>query len=201
MLCFLVRTCGHLFFTIKKKPQAPVLFKDKLPHLRVLERRRAGSFGDGWRFQSWWEISCQRQIAIKQGRFPRGAGKNTHTLVKWSGGEDTASPGCPVRSQNVCAPQTVCLAPLGRVPVWSGKTVPCLLLGKAYGGVTMTRPQQQEEALLSMAVSSARKECFPACAFEVAQPQQLLLSEGSTLLCESRHFRGLPFLGRRPPTW
>lgn len=47
-----------------------------------LKLRRVGLFGDGRRFQSRWEIPCQGQVAIKQGRFPRGAGKNTHALAR-----------------------------------------------------------------------------------------------------------------------
>lgn len=110
--------------------------------------QKGGEFGDGPRFQSWWEIPCQQQVAIKQGSFPRGAGKNTHALVKESKGQ--ILPGWAVQSEVemfVHTRQCVWL-PRGRVSVWSGKTVPCLPRGKAYEWITMTRPQEPEETPL-----------------------------------------------------
>lgn len=143
-------TVGRVFIchsqeeTTAVLPKATVWFKDKPLCPWTLNLRRGGGFGEDRRFQSLREIPCQPQVSLKQGGFPS-------RISKVKQGEDTTRLSHPVRSQNVCAPQTVCLAtPREWVHVWTGKTVPCPTpaphLGKAYGSITMSRPQQPGRA-------------------------------------------------------
>lgn len=52
-----------------------------------------------------------------------------------------------------------------------------------------------------MAVSLVEWKCFSASGFEGEQPKQLLLSEGSTHICEPKCFHGFTSHWKLPPPW
>lgn len=128
-------------------PQAAALFRLSL---LIPELWDSG----GWGAAGCFEIlilmrnSLSATSCHKTGRFSQRGWRKTRALVRQSKGKIRPRWAVPSEGGMFVHPRQCVWLPRGRVYVWSGETVPCLPPGKAYEWITMTRPQEPEEAPL-----------------------------------------------------
>lgn len=123
--------------------------------------------------------------AIKQGHFPRGAGKNTHTLVKPSKGKTLLGRAVQWKVEMFVHTRQCVWLPRGRVPVWSGKTAHVY-----YQGLWLSDNDQAQLPLFLMPVSLGWLGAVPPLACQrIEQSRYLFLTEGSSMRMWSSAFK------------